>query len=62
MMVCITHSERYSISQGAPEYMVELIKKRMEDKYGFCSVDEDTRAIHFYGISRYGIEEGKDEG
>ena len=61
-MISITHSESYTLSPDAPKYMQELIKKRMLDRYGFCKVEKTKTAIHFYGIGKYSIEEGDNEG
>ena len=48
MRIVVAHSERYTVSRGAPDSLKDDIRKRMADQYGHCIVDEDTQNVHFY--------------
>ena len=60
----ITHTEGYFLTWDVGPEVIEMVKKRMFQKYGDVQISEDTQGIHFYakGIVTAAPEEGNDEG
>ena len=59
----ITHSEAYFLTWDVGPEVIEMVKKRMFQKYGDVHISEDTQGIHFYakGIVTAAPEEGNDD-
>ena len=54
----IKHTEGYFLTWDVGPEVIEMVKRRMYDKFGEVSISEDSKGIHFFAKN----EEGNDEG